>query len=454
MYLFLKRSWNRLASIGLSEELSDMEQQEVRMLNFLILPGLFSAIAILLVFLMLPSMGVQDYAIPLVFVIIELFALWLQHLKCHLLARSYIIVVITLLISAGVCYWGSGMGFEFAFPICIVLPVLVFKRPRRQLLHLGIVATMLIGSRLQLTYFGPWADLASDPQFLTSMPARYNLTLFTCLALQAWFCYWYVNELLKSHRKSNALLTELQDKNNSLQQLNTEMESFAYIASHDLKTPLVTIIAFLGLIEDKIKKKEYDNLKEYLSYAKDGAGQMRLLISDILEFSRLDNAVDRNEVVDLNQVVSVVCKQLGAASNVRIEGALPSILSNKTQMKVLIQNLIENGLKYNRSDNPLVWISFVTQADQCLLHFRDNGIGIDPAHFERIFEMFKRLHTRQEFDGTGIGLSMCMKIAKSMGGSIVVDSCLNHGSTFTVSMPAGGLIRSSASNAVSISTKV
>ncbi len=229
---------------------------------------------------------------------------------------------------------------------------------------------------------------------------------------------------------------QLKKYTTDLEQSNAELERFAYIASHDLKTPLRSVSSFLNLIQRKIEKK-YDDpeLEEFLKFAINGAGQMYYLIQDVLEYSKINMSLPIAFVpVDLNEVVKEVCINLQSdieeKKAVLYAEPLPIIQSDKIRMIQLFQNIIENGIKYNNSERPTVYISYQDKNEHHQITFKDNGIGIRKEYNEQIFEMFSRLHRQNEYEGTGIGLAICKKIVTSFGGTIAVNSEEGKGSQF------------------------
>ncbi|GEM_PF-1783642 len=252
------------------------------------------------------------------------------------------------------------------------------------------------------------------------------------------------NELLeKEVQKRTAELQryneELAASNQQLEQSNAELERFAYIASHDLKSPLRNIISFLNLIERKVRQNADPQLLEYLKFATESARQMHQLILDVLEFSRVNQAELQLDEVDLNESLVLALRNLKeemSQKNAVVESMqLPTVRANSAYMLQLFQNLISNGIKYNERRIPLVQIGVTEQADHYEFYVRDNGIGIDPQYKERVFEMFKRLHTREEYQGTGIGLALCKKIVFKLGGNIWLDSEPGRGTTFFFTIP-------------------
>ncbi|MCP3933208.1 MAG: hypothetical protein GY705_29410 [Bacteroidetes bacterium] len=242
-------------------------------------------------------------------------------------------------------------------------------------------------------------------------------------------------ELEKSNMK-------LSTSNQQLEQSNNELERFAYIASHDLKSPLRNIISFLNLIERKLKNFKDEDIKEYLRFATDNAKQMHVLIQDVLEFSRISNEDTSLEPVDMNETLFLVLQNLQELMKVKKAevqvSELPVVRANSVHLLQLLQNLIGNGLKYNQNETPKVDIHHKEGEKFHVFSLKDNGIGISPEYHSKIFEMFKRLHNKETYSGTGIGLSVCKKVVDKLGGDIWLESEPGKGTTFFFSIPKNG----------------
>ena len=249
-------------------------------------------------------------------------------------------------------------------------------------------------------------------------------------------------EVRKRTLQLQASNEELKYINDELERSNNELERFAYIASHDLKSPLRNVISFLSLISRKLKKRDPDpDLEEYLRFASNNAHQMHNLIQDVLEFSRFDNQETKTTEVDLNESLIMVMQNLQDTMQkknaVVFTQLLPVIEGNAVRMMQLFQNLVSNGIKYNTNPKPRVIVGYRMDRQNHIFSVIDNGIGIDKAYHNQIFEMFKRLHTRQEYQGTGIGLALCKKIVDNMKGEIWLESEEGKGTTFYISIPIG-----------------
>ncbi len=241
----------------------------------------------------------------------------------------------------------------------------------------------------------------------------------------------------KALSKSNQ---ELALSNQELAQSNEELERFVYIASHDLKQPVITIISFSSLLEKRLQTQTDFKSLSLLQYIKKEGIQMKILIEDILEYSLLKEETKAHQQVDLNILIQDITHSITEMislknAQIRILKTLPSIVQDKTNLYLLFKNLIENGLKYNQSTTPIIDISFTSQNDSLTLSVKDNGIGIEEEFIPKIFNMFNRLHTKKEYEGSGLGLSICEKIVSKMGGSITVESQPDYGSIFYVKLP-------------------
>ena len=234
---------------------------------------------------------------------------------------------------------------------------------------------------------------------------------------------------------------ELATKVEELARSNRDLEQFAYVASHDLQEPLRMVAAYTQLLAERYRSQLDANAEKYIAYAVEGALRMQALIQDLLAFSRLGRNGVKHALADCNEVVAEVLQNLRAAveeSGALIQrGSLPPVTANRTQLVQLFQNLIGNAIKFRGERVPVITVSGETQNDRVAFTVADNGLGIAAEHLELIFVIFQRLHTRDEYAGNGVGLSICKKIVEQHGGRLWVESRVGAGSTFRFSLPAG-----------------
>ena len=205
------------------------------------------------------------------------------------------------------------------------------------------------------------------------------------------------------------------------------------MASHDLQEPLRMVSSFTQLLSARYKDKLDQQAQEFISYAVDGAQRMQQLINDLLQYSRIQTRGKSLLLINMNDILNQTLHNLGIrireSKAVVTSDPLPEVVADNSQMLQLFQNLIENGIKFCES-NPRVHISFADDNDQFIFSVHDNGIGIEPQYFERIFQIFQRLHLKEEYGGTGIGLAICKRIVERHGGKIWVESGKSNGTTF------------------------
>lgn len=235
-------------------------------------------------------------------------------------------------------------------------------------------------------------------------------------------------------RLNTTLEHRIKERTLELQDSNLAMERFAYIASHDLKTPLRTISSFLTLIKRKIQRYKDQELEELLTYASNGAKQMNQLIEDVLEYSKVSHYDMEVGMVSLDELLQQILdglQEYTSDKNAVVNlPSLPTITGNRQQLSQLFQNLIVNGIKYNTSSQPTVNIIYQATPTKHTFVLEDNGIGVAEEYHEMIFEMFKRLHSTSEYEGTGIGLALCRKIVENHHGKISLTSGEGEGSKF------------------------
>jgi PAS domain S-box-containing protein len=228
---------------------------------------------------------------------------------------------------------------------------------------------------------------------------------------------------------------------NELQRSNEDLQQFAYVASHDLQEPLRMVTGFLTLLQERYRGQLDGKAQEYIGYSVEGATRMSALIRDLLEYAKVGANGQQTAPVDLSAVADTVKANLRAAieeSNAVItHEPLPTLTADARQMRQLFQNLIGNALKFRvEGRRPEVHMAALQEGGEWLFRVKDNGIGIDPNQSKRLFKLFQRLHGREEYPGTGIGLAICRKIVEGHGGRIWVESVSGEGSTFCFTLPA------------------
>lgn len=231
---------------------------------------------------------------------------------------------------------------------------------------------------------------------------------------------------------------------------NQELEQFAYVASHDLQEPLRMVSNYTQLLAQRYRDKLDGDALEFIDFAVDGAKRMQALIHDLLQYARVGTRGKEFKPAPANDILAATVANLAGAiaeakADVRVD-QLPTIRCDQTQLAQVFQNLIGNAIKFRRKDvAPLVHVSAVPEDGAWRFQVTDNGIGIDQKYFDRIFQMFQRLHGREKYDGTGIGLALCRKIIERHGGRIHVESQPGRGTTFSFTIPDPAIVATRAS---------
>lgn len=249
-----------------------------------------------------------------------------------------------------------------------------------------------------------------------------------------------ITERKRQEESLKQLNANLERINNELAVSNQELEQFAYVSSHDLQEPLRMVTGFLTQLEKRYGNQLDEKARQYIAFAVDGAKRMRQIILELLEFSRVGRVNSQKENIDLNLLMNEVCllqkKAIDEKGAIIKIPHLPSIYQLKSPVLQVFQNLISNAIKYSREGvPPVVELTATASDDHWTFSVRDNGIGIEDEYFEKIFVIFQRLHAKDEYGGTGIGLAIVKKIIESMGGRIWVNSEPGKGSVFTFTIP-------------------
>ena len=275
---------------------------------------------------------------------------------------------------------------------------------------------------------GPFSD--EDEQLAVSLAGQLSVA------------YENVVRLETIEQQNAELERRIAERTIELQRSNEELEQFAYVASHDLQEPLRIVSSFTQLLGQRYRGRLDADADEFIGYIVDGTGRMKTLISDLLAYSRVNSQGATVTAVaagpPLQSALSDLAPLITAAGAVVTADPLPTVLADEVQLGLVFQNLIGNAIKFRGPEPPAVHVGAERQGAEYVFSVRDNGIGIDPEFADRIFIMFQRLHSRADYDGTGIGLAICKRIVSRLGGRIWVDSRPGAGATFFFTLrPAG-----------------
>ena len=273
-------------------------------------------------------------------------------------------------------------------------------------------------------------DLWKEIVQLTSLPWQ-NVEVKAALELQKSI----INIIL---RQADELAQLAED----LQRSNVELRKFAYVASHDLQEPLNQVANYVQLLEMRYEAELDADAKEFIGYVVEGVILMQTLIDDVLAYCNVDTLGITFQVTEvetaLNRTLKNLRQRIVETGAIITHDPLPAVMADETQLIQLFLNLIGNAIKFHGSQSPRIHISAKRLEDEWLFSVQDNGIGLDPQFSDRIFTIFQRLHTRDKYPGTGIGLAICQKIIECHRGRIWVESQLGRGATFYFTIPVRG----------------
>ena len=234
-------------------------------------------------------------------------------------------------------------------------------------------------------------------------------------------------------------ITDRYEYQRQLEKSNERLQQFAYAASHDLREPLRMVTRYLQLLERRYGDELDGDAEEFIEFAVDGAERMKAMIEGLLTYSRVETRGESFEPVDLEAVLDDVLTDLGVQIDetdaaITVE-SLPTVTGDASQLRQLFQNLVDNAITYSGKQTPRLAISAMRDGDELIISVSDEGIGIEQEDADRVFEVFQRLHSQEEYDGTGIGLTLCKRIVERHGGEIWFESTPGDGSTFSFTLP-------------------
>ncbi len=421
----------KITQLGINEKLPFAERRRISIINTL------SAIIMLIALFACVSLVFFDPSHNVVWVGLAIASIAAFPLICnwfekYILAKfMFVKLFFMMYLIVSLCYGRDSRG-EYAIIFVPAFSFILFDRFNRKFLFaLSIIA--LIVMQYAFIHFKPLLVLPNHPLFLS-----YTGIVFI-------ICFFLVMDYFKEQTTiaENLLMQKNKDfeaANEKLNVANEQLYQFTSIASHDMREPLRTISNFSKILRRKMPKEDANI--EYLNFIEDSSQRLHKMIEDLIEYARIGvNEKDLQEV-NLNDVVFSVEQNLyklmkDEKAKIIVKNNLPNVFGHKTLWIQLMQNIINNSIKYHRENVPseIVIESDGKESNQLVLKISDNGIGIDSAYYHTIFEPFRRLHSHHEFSGSGIGLATCKKIVEHYGGNIAVSSVLGAGTTFIIDLP-------------------
>ena len=364
---------------------------------------------------------------------------------------SYILVVLLEIFGVSMSVLGGGMtGPAMSFLILVILIAGLLLGGKAALIFLGI--SFLTSGGLA---YAESIRILPPPIAPMTLPFRLviHLTYFALAGLLLYLADGSIRTALNQARQKEHELSleiaerremgkKLEDYAQELERSNEELQQFAYVASHDLQEPLRMIASYLQLLERRYQALFDETANEFIEFAIDGAKRMQSLLEALLAYSRVGTRGGPMVQVSTEKIVSAVQENLRFAiedAHAQVSmGELPTLIGDEHQLLQIFQNLVGNALKYRGDKNPVININARSRNGHWLFSIEDNGIGIPPKYQDRIFLIFQRLHTQEEYPGTGIGLAICKRIVERHGGKIWMESDGLSGTTFFFTIPSPG----------------
>jgi len=424
----IKNLWHKYSNLGIQSSLLDRGAIKIRLLNQIAIVALvvnfFLMILVGLISLDISSTypGILGNVFFIAVLVLNKyhFALIARHLSCLIFPLWIAILQISSLVIGG-----DSIIFAITSLFAFILYDGQFKL---KLFSLFWIVSLAVSSKLFVLHFTNTLHLVPHVVYIELIILTAGIFVIYLVLT------FYQLDIQKFSMQKDHLVNKLQLK-------NEELERFAYITSHDLKEPVLNIQSLAHILKKKIDNSaELKKDVKLVEIIDTSAKRMSTMIDSILKFSKLDQQEIPMEEIDLDVLIEEFKKshgQLLEDKNAIINHSdLPNIIGNKSLLNLLFQNLIENGIKYNTSSNPTIQIHSNVEKEYAQVSIKDNGVGIAEEFKEKIFEPFKRLHNKSEYEGTGLGLSMCKKIVASHSGEIWVETNEDaSGSTFMLQLP-------------------
>ncbi|MCX6200096.1 MAG: ATP-binding protein [Bacteroidetes bacterium] len=421
--------WNFLIAIGIDDSTQQKENKYVRFTNVI---TLLTVIAILLY---IPYSIIQGYyllsALQFLDACCVIAVMWLNHKQFHKIARHAYLFVINAFVLINSCFIGHASGVHEFFYISYVVPFLLFSvRDYKNIIAGVLLAIVSFNIYLHIYPFFVQFNLDTVTQHTI-----FNLNMWMKFVLFGMAIYILAYYNFYTETELEDLNEKLKEQAVELKRSNEDLEQFTYVISHDLKAPVRNISSFMNLLLTRTANVSED-AKVFMQHSKESADRLARQIDDMLSYCKVDRNLPPTSNVDLVDLVTTIKAELNAKisernANITVEGELP-VMKNVHASLVyhVFQNLITNALKFNTAENPVIKIACFQKDNETVYSVSDNGIGIDTKFSEKIFQMFKRLHSSEQYEGSGIGLALCKKIINFYNGNIWLESTPGNGTTF------------------------
>lgn len=426
--------YNNLLDLGIEDVDHHNQQKYIRITNFVTINTFLGSLVYLVLAVLWDNWSFFMGVFALTGVSVSI--LFMNAYGKVNLSRFTYLFGVNMIVFMNALMVGPSARMESFFVVATVTPFLMYDLKQLVIIAAGLlVPVVFLYSYDVLTPFFSAYYLPIENQYILE-----KVGLVMQIVLTVASVYQLVRVSEKAEKDLEASNAQMQLQTAELRRSNSDLEQFAYIISHDLKAPVRNISSFMNLLVHKHADQLNPEAREFVNYSHTGAKRLERLIDDVLAYCRIGTNLPKPVPVNVNDVINTIRFELrdrlsSSNATININRELP-VVSNVHASLIyhIFQNLISNGLKFNRSESPVVDVSWTNSLNFYTFSIRDNGIGISKEYSTTIFQMFKRLHNEQEYDGTGIGLAICKKIVEYYHGEVWFESEENKGTTFYITI--------------------
>lgn len=437
MLNYLQTVWNNFIKIGVTENTTFSEERYIRFTN---VEALLTMVGVTLYvfysffkgYFLLGLLQSAD-------AILAMLVLWLNYKLFHKTARVIFLIMLNSVILIDACFIGNNSGINEFFYISYTIPFLLFSVRDYKYIIAGVllaVAGFMLYPHLYPYFIAYNVDVATQLNIFKINTGVIFVLFGMAVYILAYYNYKTENQLADSNIKLAETNRKLEEHALELKRSNEDLEQFGYIISHDLRAPVRNISSFMSLLGKQFNESSPKGSREFVDMAKQSADRLNKQIEDMLSYCRIDRNLPPTSPVDLNQMLRTIQMELNEKikeknAEIIIERELPVLEElHSSMMHHVFQNLIANAIKFNTTEKAEVRINYEEKDGIFTFSVSDNGIGIAAAYKDKLFQMFKRLHSAEQFEGTGIGLAVCKKIINFYKGEIWFESEVSKGTTF------------------------
>lgn len=426
----ITEAYRGIINLGVSTAEHTYQQKYIRLTNFISLVVLLGGTLYFTLSILWENW--QWTLLLLGYPLVTIVTLVFNHLGKTDFSRAFFLIFSNVVLMLNSLYVGDAANIDYFMILSVITPFLIYDIREAPMIGLGVLLPLsfLFSYEFAVILFEDFHLLPQQQMILE----RLNIPMIVAMVVLS--LYQLVRLTKNAEEELETSNAQLLMQAAELKRSNSDLEQFAYIISHDLKTPVRNISSFMNLLSNKYSNALPPEAQEFVQYSHTGSKRLERLIDDVLAYCRIGTNLPRPVPVNVGDVVNTIRfemrEKLSARNaSIQINRELPVVNHvHASLMYHIFQNLISNGLKFNESERPLITINWTNSLNYHTFSVHDNGIGISKEYSTTIFQMFKRLHAENEYEGTGIGLSICKKIVDYYNGEIWFDSSPEKGTTF------------------------